>query len=563
MTQPQPRSTTTGNAMADTRRRRVFADSDAVRVADLDALIIDEASDEPLTTPLRVVNGERQSVSQIEQLLRHTSTPWFREIVAYLEEVASTASSIGRPRQHTVADWVVFWLAAEIHGGVRRAHDELGDPVTWGRIHEEVAEQQPRSPEQRISAHPISRFQYSRFLDRYLGPDQLAVMGSISTANAVKTAVEVGLFDNAKGSRTRPDPGNCLTGDGTIINTMFNPPKRRADTETGEITHSRHDPDGRHHYDNKTHTSDGDAECDMCSRAPNKNRRKPSLDRRGSYEAVSAVVQSGERQGRVILDMRLTQDGETEASVFTDMVLDLRKSPEVEAGLQAVAYDMALHSVDTDRLLDEGIIVVNKLPLVKGKKIKRRAVRNQTLKLPDGTTTNTSVHFVNGTPCLKRFDADTEEWYLKLDRISTQINQQKAKKVIYTQWRVPRHPLAGDLADATLRIRHNSTKEERLSNNRRSLYSRPIPESDPCFDTLFGIRENAESNNENLKARLRNKRARSVGRIRNHLNLIAYQLIENDKTLFAHYLRTEDETRYAKHYRYRPPSRARPALTTA
>ena len=162
--------------MADTRRRRVFAGSDAVRVADLDALIIDEASDEPLPTPLRVVNGERQSVSQIEQLLRHTSSPWFREIVAYLEEVASTASSVGRPRQHTVADWVVFWLAAEIHGGVRRAHDELGDPVTWGRIHEVVAEQQPRSPEQRISAHSISRFQYSRFLDRYLGSDQLTLI---------------------------------------------------------------------------------------------------------------------------------------------------------------------------------------------------------------------------------------------------------------------------------------------------------------------------------------------------------------------------------------------------
>ena len=211
------------------------------------------------------------------------------------------------------------------------------------------------------------------------------------------------------------------------------------------------------------------AECDMCSRTPSKNRRKPFPGKKDSYEAVSAVAQTGKRQGRVILDMRLTQDGETEASAFTDMVLDLRKFPEIEAGLQAVAYDMALHSVDTDRLQDEGLVVVNKLPLVKGKKIKRRTVRNQTLKLPDGTTTETAVHFVNGTPCLKLFDADTEEWYLKLDRINTQINQQKAKKVIYTQWRVPGHPLAGDLADATLRIRHNSTKDERLraSANRR------------------------------------------------------------------------------------------------
>ena len=477
--------------------------------------------------------------------------------------MASSAGSIGRPRLHTVADWVVFWLAAELKGGVRRAHDELGDPANWGRIHAVVAEQQPTSPEQRISAHPINRFQYSRFLDRHLGPEQLTRLGSISTANAVETAVEVGLFDNAKGSRTRPDPANCVTGDGTIINTMFNPVRRRVNKETGEITHSRHDADGSYHYANKTHISVGDTECDMCSAAPPKNRRKPSRGTRGSYEAVSVVAQSGQRQGRVVLDMRLTQDGETEASVFTDMVLDLRKFPEIEAGLQAVAYDMALHSVDTDRLQDEGLVVVNKLPLVKGKKIKRHTVHDQTLKLPDGTTTETAVHFVNGTPCLKLFDADSEEWYLKLDRVNTQINQQKTKQIIYTQWRVPGHVLAGDLVDATLRIRHNSTNKERLSNNRRSLYSRPIPESDRCFDALFGIRENAESNNENLKARLRNKRARSVGRTRNQLNLIAYQLIENDKTLYAHFLRAEDDTGYAEHYTFRAPSRARPALAAA
>ena len=96
-----------------------------------------------------------------------------------------------------------------------------------------VAEQQPTSPEQRISAHPINRFQYSRFLDRHLGPEQLTRLGSISTANAVETAVEVGLFDNAKGSRTRPDPANCVTGDGTIINTMFNPVRRRVNTGNG------------------------------------------------------------------------------------------------------------------------------------------------------------------------------------------------------------------------------------------------------------------------------------------------------------------------------------------
>ena len=549
--------------MADTRRRRVFADRDAVRVADLDALVVDDASGELLATPLRLVNGERQSVSTLEQLLRLTSTPWFREIVAYLEKETSTARRVGRPRQHTVADWVVFWLAAELNGGLRSAHDDLGDPVNWRRIHAVVAEQEPTSPERCVSAHPINRFQYARFLDRHLGPEQLTRLGSISTANAVETAVEVGLFDNAKGSRTRPDPANCVTGDGTIINTMFNPVRRRVDTATGAITHSRHDADGSYHYANKTHISVGDAECDMCSAAPPKNRRKSSRGTRGSYEAVSVIAQSGQRQGRVVLDMRLSRDGETEASVFTDMVLDLRKTPEIETGLQAVAYDMALHSVDTDRLQDEGIIVVNKLPLVKGKKIKRHTVHNQTLKLPDGTTTETAVHFVNGTPCLKEFDAETEEWYLKLDRINTQINEQKAKKVIYTQWRVPRHPLAGDLAGATLRIRHNSTNKERLGNNRRSLYSRPIPESDPCFDKLFGIRENAESNNENLKTGLRNKRARSVGRTRNQLNLIAYQLIENDKTLYAHYLRAEDDTGYAEHYTFRPPSRARPALAAA
>lgn len=114
-----------------------------------------------------------------------------------------------------------------------------------------------------------------------------------------------------------------------------------------------------------------------------------------------------------------------------------------------------------------------------------------------------------------------------------------------------------------MRLRHNSTKSERESGRRRSVYLRVCPESCPEHRELFGPREDSESHHATFKANLDYQRVRSVGRIRNELNLLAFQQSENDKAMYAHFLRTGDTRAYSSRFGYLPPRRAGPLLKAA
>ena len=114
-----------------------------------------------------------------------------------------------------------------------------------------------------------------------------------------------------------------------------------------------------------------------------------------------------------------------------------------------------------------------------------------------------------------------------------------------------------------VRLRHNSTKQERENDCRRSVYMRVLPESCPDHLEIYPKREDGESHNATYKNRLNNARVRSVGRIRNRLNLLAYQMNENDKAMYAHFWRTGDYEGYDKRFAYRPQRLAEPLLKAA
>ena len=92
---------------------------------------------------------------------------------------------------------------------------------------------------------------------------------------------------------------------------------------------------------------------------------------------------------------------------------------------------------------------------------------------------------------------------------------------------------------------------------------RVAPESDPQHPGLFGRREDSESFNATYKNRLNNARVRSVGRIRNQLNLLAFQMNENDKAMYAHFWRSGDQDAYDKRFSYRPQRLTKPLLKAA
>ena len=144
-----------------------------------------------------------------------------------------------------------------------------------------------------------------------------------------------------------------------------------------------------------------------------------------------------------------------------------------------------------------------------------------------------------------------------------QRNRLKNSRVIYCEWQVADHALAGDLAGATARIRHNSKKREIETGRRRSVYLRVCPESSPEHPKVFGLREDAESHNSTQKRQLIDGRVRSVGRTRNALNLLAFQMTWNDTAMYAHYMRHANIDAYATRFAYKPPRRADPLLAAA
>ena len=358
-----------------------------------------------------------------------------------------------------------------------------------------------------------------------------------------------------------------IYGDGSELKPMFNPRRRRLHPDTGEITYSRHDPKAipHHHHKYVEDPYTGEVTCKICeSNKKHGKKSKGGLDGALIHEMVALLTRTNERQGRIILDIDLREEHETDANLFTQMFLDLRRNnDELQAMMLIALYDQRLNAGDFDMLQDDGIIVVRKVGNDPRGRIKIRVLHDQTFTLRDGSNIVHDVHIVDGTPALKVYDGNAIEWFVQLEREKIQVNELVNSMCIYTEWRVVDHPLVGTMAGAMVRLRHNSTKEEREKNCRRSVYMRVSPESCPDHPEIYPKREDGESHNATYKNRLDHARVRSIGRIRNQLNLLAFQMNENDKAMYAHFWRTGDEEGYDKRFTYRPERLAEPLLKAA
>jgi hypothetical protein len=83
----------------------------------------------------------------------------------------------------------------------------------------------------------------------------------------------------------------------------------------------------------------------------------------------------------------------------------------------------------------------------------------------------------------------------------------------------------------TLTVRLDLTAEDQQRGFNRTEALSPIPSSDPDFKALAWLRNDAESNNSALEGKLFNKRAHSVGHMRQKANLLGYALLVNSLTL--------------------------------
>ncbi len=90
----------------------------------------------------------------------------------------------------------------------------------------------------------------------------------------------------------------------------------------------------------------------------------------------------------------------------------------------------------------------------------------------------------------------------------------------------------------TIRLHGNAQDAARKLNRTENL--RAIPPGDPDFERIFPLRADAESINRGLEDTLYLRRAHSVGRARQHVNLIGWALMVNSLTRAEHRARPPD-----------------------
>lgn len=341
------------------------------------------------------------------------------------------------------------------------------------------------------------------------------------TQAALEAIVHMGGLDPNAGSVTHPVTTQLLVGDGTWIPARYQASKRKRDEAARTGRKLRRDPDAVAYHDENSHGGV-----------------------RG-FEAVMGSWRSPHRQERAVTFVDIKPRGKSDATVFTDMTLETRqKHPALTEGLKGIVYDMALASQDIDRLLDGGINPISKVPRTSQGHPAAVNLGDHMFRLASspGQQIPKRVVASDGAPVIETVDSDGIVHVVPLTRTRSYLRKHARRCTFYADYLVPDHPLVPPpLVGATTSIRHNSTAHERTTkpHRRRTRALRIISEADADFDSLYGLREDSESNNSQYKQTLHHGRARTVGAASLRVDLLAYQCFTIITALVAHHRRTK------------------------
>ncbi len=458
----------------------------------------------------RSVNGEGLEWSTDEMLVFAVSFKPLWEAAESEERRINAAfmPSAGRKRLHSIFEAHLFAIAAKVTGGYRAADRTLSNPELWQRLARAVERAYPDNPDRRLSSQPIRRHHYSWLRKHHLGEEATAELADRMTHAAFEAIVHMGGLDPKAGSVTHLDTTQMLTGDGTWIPALYKATKRKRIEAAHAGRQLRGDPDAVAYHDENS---------------PGGSR---------GFPAVMGSWRSPHRQERIVTFADIKPRGKTDTTVFTDMTLQTKKThPDLTKGLNGIAYDMALSSRDCDALLDGGINPIFKVSRTPTGHLAAANLGDHIFHLASGPGQQTSIQVVavDGPPTIKTVDSDGIAYFVPLSRVRTNARKHPRRCTYYSDYAVPDHPLVPrHLVGATTRIRHNSTREEREMtprHQRRTLALRIVSEADPDFDSLYGLREDSESNNSQYKQTLHHGRARTVGANSLRLDLLAYQCV--------------------------------------
>ena len=484
------------------RRRNLFVDGQAAPLKDLRAKLsggadrADGTSREPAGGGgKRQIKGEGLDLSDLEHLEAVACLGPLWDLANELESLWPPSPHGGRRREYHSMDALLSLTTAWACKTYRAAHRNLGDPLNWRRLRKAVKRAWRDHPERRLSRTPISRDQFGRFRTWLIEQGLLDGVERAVRDICVAGCRQIGALDPDAGSFSRPHPVQLVGGDGK----WFPGPYRNNNPDavnpaTGKKR--RYDPDASEYFHN-----DG---------------TKASSP---GYHVATLQTRTPNRQEVIILDTTVKNRHEPEpksdATMTTDLVEELiHDHPGLREGLHGLVYDMALRSVDRDRLLDLGLHPISKIPLTPRGTAPSAPLGPRPFTLADETTQTIDVIAADGTPAIVVTDGNGDDQLVPLQR-KTASRSRGTPHRVYVIWKIPDTDIVPKhLHNAITRIRHNSERAERETtpHTRRTRALSTIPPSEALFHSLYGTREDTESQNSQTKSELRDGRTREVGR---------------------------------------------------
>ena len=424
---------------------------------------------------------------------RHLTPTFSQDLAAVLagplihQLADDLAGMFPRRRRHPVALLLGYLALQRAIGSANRLDAELAVGEVWHRAVGLYNAAAHLHGDHTIGVHlsPPTADTFRHIRDRLTHPDHLPALAAAFTTRAVETAIAIGLLPDRGGSRTHPSPLRTLYGDGTIIRPLYrhdNP--GRADPDIA--LHHRHD--GTWWGNNLVLT--------YC-RGPRPHRRV--------ILGIDRVHQPG-------------READTAVGLFSRIV-------EIAGDrAQAIVYDGALRGTHHNQLMHTtGCLVLTKVHAAArrdGTKIARTiplttrhhhpdaAPCSHTLVIHDGAIHDSSIDSHGQLQLGEPLDRHQVRRYRTRTgyRFSLGIHIACPREP-FTAWISP-HPHADQL--------------------------RLLPETDPDFAALYGLRNDAESNNNSYKATLPSRRAAALGWRRQLLDAIGWAILINSRAYARH-----------------------------
>lgn len=414
---------------------------------------------------------------------------------------AISESQVGRPRLHPLAAHLGFGALIRVWRSGARLDAEL--PTMWPAFvagFNDTAEElgtEPIGPR----AEPIAWHHYRRGRDRMIQNDNLGLVAETFTLEALTIARGLGLLlPNGPGSLTYPHPTRTIYGDGTIVRPIYRTTRELGDDP--DTPGRRTDPDAADHVRHDG-TVSGTNFVAVCARGP------------------------GLRERVVLRAARVPAPGQ-EAATALAAIADVHRL--AGAGIQAVAYDGAFTGVHIEQLMTTcGLVVVNKVASAPTTADEKAAGTRNVKQYPLGVHT----HRVGRRECRHNLIChDGAVHQLDLDDSGEADLSEPLRRVQVKRTRRRngyRFTIGVEIACrhghfTTWLSPHPRTDE---THNRRPENIRLLPQADPYFQTVYGLRNDSESLNSGFKRTLLVERAMSLGWQRQLLDFYAYAILTN------------------------------------